>query len=132
MVGSAENLAPDGVYVVPGEGPILKSHKRRRGPGGKKAGAADSSSTSFVLARSWLTLKDPTGKELTLAHDAHQVENDEDAAWKITTDGLAKRLVAGSLDLQGHFCWSLSGVGCRSKNSPESGLRCFSPTGVNV
>ena len=98
MVGFAENLEADGVYAVPVEGPVLRAHKRRRGHNGEGAGAPNTSSTSFVLAGSWLTLKDLTGKDLTLAQDAHQVEveNDEDIAWKITTDGLAKRLAEKS------------------------------------
>ena len=55
------------------------------------------SASPFMLAGSWLNLQVLTGADLDLAQG--NPRDDEDPAWKISTEGLAKRLRESNLKL---------------------------------
>ena len=100
MAWYAETLEDDDMYAVPVVGPILRRHKRKRGIGGKGAGVACEGPSSFVVAGSWLTLEKLTGSKLVLAPPSTPVQYaEEEEAWRVTTEGLAKRLEEQNLKL---------------------------------
>ena len=100
MAWYAENLEDDGMYAVPVVGPILRGHKRERGTGGKRAGIACEGSSPFAVAGSWLTLEKLTGSKLVLVPPSTPVQYaEEEEAWRVTTEGLAKRLEEQNLKL---------------------------------
>ena len=77
--------------------PFLRSHKRKVGCHGRGAGTSSTSASPFMLAGSWLNLQVLTRADLNLAQG--NPGDDEDLAWKISTEGLAKRLRESNLKL---------------------------------
>ncbi|KAM0912960.1 hypothetical protein ACQ4PT_012447 [Festuca glaucescens] len=93
------HVEKDGRFALPVGGVDPRGSKRKLEQHTGRARASSSKSTVAALAGSWLTLEKLTGSTLELAQVSRLEDADEALAWKVSTEGLAKRLEEESIKL---------------------------------